>query len=395
MKHREYSAASKPRSGTLLAFLIVAVVSFAVGMRYETILATVAPLVGIKFDSSQIDLSSVQETYRSLKAHYDGELDTKQLIYGANKGLVEAAGDPHTAYLDPEDVKGLQDSLSGSIGGGIGAEIGMRNDRPTIIRPLKDSPAEQAGAQAGDTIIEVNSEVVTGWTVDQVVQKIRGEVGTKVRLGLAREGKPVELQITRQEINSPTVEAEIDGKVGILRVHRFNGETGSLARAEAERFVVQGVEKVVLDLRGNPGGEVPAARALAGLWLDGEVVLTQRRSGEIIRTDRSTGRPILGDMKTVVLINGGSASASEIVAGALQEYGKATLVGETTYGKGSVQAVLRLSGGAELKVTESRWHTPKGRNIDQEGIEPDVEVELTAEDYSAGRDPQLERAKSL
>lgn len=389
------SAATRGRSSGLLICLIVAVISFAAGMRSDAIFGAVGSLFGLRVETGSIDLSSVQETYRALKANYDGELDEQALIYGANRGLVDVAGDPHTTYLDPEGVQQLRDDLSGSIGGGIGAEIGLRNDRPTIIRPLKDSPAMQAGVQTGDTIVAINDEAVAGWTVDQAVERIRGEVGTKVKLLLMRNQETVEVSITRQEVTSPTVEAEIDGQTGILTVRRFNGDTGSLARAEAEKFINQGVDKVVLDLRGNPGGEVPAAQALAGLWLDREVVLTQRRSGEVIRTDRSTGRPILGNTKTVVLINGGSASASEIIAGALKEYGKATLVGETTYGKGSVQAVLKLSGGAELKVTESRWFTPKGKNIDQEGIGPDIEVELTAEDFNQGRDPQMERAKQL
>lgn len=388
-------AATQSRSSIILICLIVAIVSFAAGMRSDAIFSAVAPLIGLRIETGTLDLSSVQETYRSLKANYDGELSDEQLIYGANKGLVEAAGDPHTVYLDPKGVQELENDLSGSIGGGIGAEIGLRNDQPTVIRPLKDSPAVKSGVQAGDIIVAVNDETVAGWTVDQVVQKIRGEVGTKVHLSLLRGKDNTQVSIVRQEVTSPTVESEILGTTGILSVHRFNGETGPLARAAAEKFMTAGVDKVILDLRGNPGGEVTAARALAGLWLDGEVVLTQRRSGEIIRTDRSTGTPILAGTKTVVLINGGSASASEIIAGALRDYDKATLVGETTYGKGSVQAVMKLSGGAELKVTESRWFTPNGKNIDGEGIAPDVKVELSAEDVNAGRDPQMERAKAL
>ena len=387
--------AAQSRSSGLLICLIVALISFVAGARSDRIIGSVAQLMGFRVEMSTIDLSSVQETYRSLKANYDGELDIEKLIQGANKGLVQATGDPHTSYLDPKGVEDLRNDLSGNIGGGIGAEIGLRDDRPTIIRPLKDSPALKAGVQAGDKIVAVNEENVTAWTVDQVVQRIRGEVGTRVNLSLSRGGEIKQVSITRQEITSPTVEAHIDGDIGVLKVHRFNGETGSLSRAAAENFLQQGVKKVVLDLRGNPGGEVPAAQALAGLWLDREVVLTQRRGGDVVRTDHSTGKPILGNMKTVVLINGGSASASEIVAGALKDYGKATLVGETTYGKGSVQAVVRLSGGAELKVTESRWFTPKGKNIDKEGIEPDLEVDLTAEDFNNGKDPQMERAKEL
>lgn len=386
---------SSSRTSLLLGGLIIAVISFAAGMRSDVIFAAIAPVIGIRVETGTIDLSSVQETYRALKANFDGELDTQKLIDGANRGLVEAAGDPYTAYLNPDAVKELENELSGSIGGGIGAEIGLRNGQLTIIRPLKDSPALQAGIEAGDVIVAVNDEDASGWTVDQVVQKIRGEIGSKVTVKVLRDRETKDITVVRQEVKSPTVEAEIVGDVGILTVHRFNSETGPLARTEAEKFVSSGVKRVVLDLRGNPGGEVTAAQALAGLWLENQVILTQRRGDEIIQTNKSTGRPILGDIKTVILINGGSASASEIVAGALRDYDKATLVGETTYGKGSVQAVIRLSGGSQLKVTESRWFTPKGKNIDKTGIEPDVKVELTADDVNNNRDPQLEKAKSL
>lgn len=384
------------RSGKLLGFLIVAIISFAAGMRSDAIFGAIAPVLGLRYDSSTIDLSSAQETFRQLKANYDGELDIQQLIYGANKGLVAAAGDPHTAYLDPEDVKELNQQMSGSIGGGIGVEIGKRNDQLTVIRPLKDSPAVKSGIQAGDVILAINDQTAISWTADQAARKIRGEVGTKVKLTVRRAQESLDFSITRKEIKAPTVEAEIKDGVGVLTVSRFNGSTGSLARAEAQKFIDAGVKKVVLDLRGNPGGEVTAAQALAGLWLDNQVILTHQRGGKVVRTDRSAGgRPILANMKTTVLINGGSASASEIIAGALKEYGKADLVGEKTYGKGSVQAVLHLGGGAELKVTEARWYTSKGKNIEKDGISPDKEVKLTADDVNNNRDPQLEQAMKL
>lgn len=392
--NRERNATSG-RSKALLTCLIVAIVSFAAGMRSHDIFGAIAQGLGLPAGSGSIDLSSVQETYRSLSANYDGDIDIQQLIYGANEGLVAAIGDTHTKYLDPEGVKELEQSLSGNIGGGIGAEIGMRNGSATVIRPLKDSPAAEAGVQAGDVVVAINDQSTLDWTLDQTIKKIRGDIGTKVKLSVLRSGEKKDITVTRQEITSPTVEAEISGDTGVLIVHRFNGETGTLARTEAEKFIQAGVKKVILDLRGNPGGEVPAAQALAGLWLDKEVLLTHRRDGKVVKTDKSTGSPILSGIKTVVLIDGGSASASEIIAGALKEYGKATLVGEKTYGKGSVQAVLRLGGGAQLKVTESRWFTPKGKNIDKEGISPDVEVKLTADDFNNNRDPQLDKAKAL
>jgi carboxyl-terminal processing protease len=231
--------------------------------------------------------------------------------------------------------------------------------------------------------------------VVQVVGKIRGEVGTEVKLGLVRGDEQKTISVTRRQVTAPTVEQEIIGKTGILTVHMFNDDTGRLARAAAEQFVAQGVDKVILDLRGNGGGTVTAAQALAGLWLDNQPLMTERRGGKIDKTIKTTGKPLLGDKKTIVLINGGSASASEIVAGALSEYDKATLVGEKSYGKGSVQAMVQLSDGSMLKVTTARWYTPKGATIDGKGIDPSIEVKLTAEDFDAGRDPQLEKAKEL
>ena len=378
-----------------LTLVIVAVVSFVAGARSDMLFANVASVFGVRTSNKTIDLSSVQKTYQELIANYDGKLDTQKLIYGANRGLVEAAGDPHTAYMDPDETKEFDKSLSGQIGGGIGAEIGLRNNKPTIIKPLENSPAQKAGIKAGEAIVKVNDEASSDWSVEKVVSKIRGEVGTSVKLTLLSGGQTREVSVVRQNIVSPAVESEIDGEIGILKVNRFGDDTVSLARKYASEFVEKGVKKVILDLRNNPGGTVGAAQGLLGIWLDNQIAMTERRGSEIVKTLRTTGTPILGNMKTVVLINGNSASASEITAGALREYGKATLVGQKSYGKGSVQIVLGLPGGSQMKVTEARWYTPKGKNIDKTGIEPDVKVDLSSDDVNNNVDPQMDKAKSL
>ena len=378
-----------------LTLIIVSIVSFVAGARSDALFANVAPAFGVRTSNKTIDLSSVQKTYQELVANYDGKLDTQKLIYGANRGLVEAAGDPHTAYMDPDETKEFDKSLSGQIGGGIGAEIGLRNNKPTIIKPLENSPAQKAGIKAGEVIIKVNDEASSDWSVEKVVSKIRGEVGTSVKLTLLSDGKTREVSVVRQNIVSPAVESEIDGEIGILKVNRFGDDTVSLSRKYASEFVEKGVKKVILDLRNNPGGTVGAAQGLLGIWLDNQIAMTERRGSEIVKTLRTTGTPILGNMKTVVLINGNSASASEITAGALREYGKATLVGQKSYGKGSVQIVLGLPGGSQMKVTEARWYTPKGKNIDKTGIEPDVKVDLSSDDVNNNVDPQMDKAKSL
>ena len=378
-----------------LTLVIVAIVSFVAGARSDALFANVASVFGVRTSNKTIDLSSVQKTYQELVANYDGKLDTQKLIYGANRGLVEAAGDPHTAYMDPDETKEFDKSLSGQIGGGIGAEIGLRNNKPTIIKPLENSPAQKAGIKAGEVIVKVNDESSSDWSVDKVVSKIRGEIGTSVKLTLLSEGQTREVSVVRQNIVSPAVESEVDGEIGILKVNRFGDDTVSLSRKYASEFVEKGVKKVILDLRNNPGGTVGAAQGLLGIWLDNQIAMTERRGSEIVKTLRTTGAPILGNMKTVVLINGNSASASEITAGALREYGKATLVGQKSYGKGSVQIVLGLPGGSQMKVTEARWYTPKGKNIDKTGIEPDVKVDLSSDDVNNSVDPQMDKAKSL
>ena len=383
------------RSDLVAYGVIVLVIGFVLGLRSDVIVASVGKAVGMRIETGTLDLNSVQETYQQLKANYDGDVNAVELVHGASRGVVAAANDPHTVFMDPKEVAEFDKSMKGDIGGGVGAEIGMRNKHPTVIRLLEDSPAKDAGVKVDDIIVSVNEQSVSGLTVEQVVSKIRGEIGTEVKLGLVRGDEQKTISVTRRQVTAPTVEQEIIGKTGILTVHMFNDDTGRLARAAADQFVAQGVDKVILDLRGNGGGTVTAAQALAGLWLDHQPLMTERRGGKIDKTIKTTGKPLLGDKKTIVLINGGSASASEIVAGALSEHDKATLVGEKSYGKGSVQAMVKLSDGSMLKVTTARWYTPKGATIDGKGIDPSVEVKLTAEDFDAGRDPQLEKAKEL
>ena len=238
-------------------------------------------------------------------------------------------------------------------------------------------------------------EDVSDWAAGKVVAKIRGEIGTSVKLTLVSEAAAREVSVVRQNITAPAVESSVEGEVGILTVSRFNDDTVQSARKAAQEFVNKGVKRVVVDLRNNPGGTVPSAQGLLGLWLNRQEVMSERRGSEVVRTLQSTGVPILADIKTVVLINENSASASEIVAGALRDHGKATLVGKKSYGKGSVQSVIGLPGGAQLKVTEARWYTPKGNNIDKTGITPDVDVDIDEEAAKKGIDNQLEKAKTV
>ncbi|UTX51173.1 S41 family peptidase [Candidatus Saccharibacteria bacterium TM7i] len=377
--------------GTFMTCLIVGGLAFAAGaLSVRLYPGSTSPL----FQGDTLDLSSVQTTYNKLRGSFDGKLDTQELVEGANRGLVEAAGDQYTVFLNAKDSEEFNNSLTGNIGGGIGVEVGMRSGVPVVERLLQDNPAEKAGVMVGDAIIEVNGESTEKKSLNDVVGKIRGEAGTTVKLTLARGGERVEASVTRQQVNNPSAYGTIKDGVGVLTVSRFDDSTGSLARKVARDFKDAGVTGVVLDLRGNGGGYVTAAKEVAGIWLNDKVVVSERKGGKTVEELRTGSDAILGGVKTVVLVNQSSASASEIVAGALRDHKAASLVGETTFGKGSVQQLIQLPNDATLKVTVARWYTPNGLNISEKGITPDVSVKRTAEDANAGRDPQLDAALS-
>lgn len=380
-------------------WLIVVATSLAIGYFAGTnhfqIEATVGPLFGYNAHSGNIDLSSLQQTYNSLAGSYDGNLDVNKLIQGANKGLVDAAGDTYTVYMTPNEASSYNNNLSGNIGGGIGAEIGTRNGKITIIRTLENNPAIKAGLSANDVILSINDQSTSGMSVEQAVSLIRGDAGTTVKLVIQRGDEEKTFTITRAVISNPSVTSSVTNGIGTLTISRFDSETGNLASAAAQTFVNKGVKGVILDLRGNGGGYVDAAGDVAGLWLANKVVVTERSGNNIKNTVTTNDNAPLKGIPTVVLVNGATASASEIVAGALQDYKAAKIVGEQTFGKGSVQELVPLNNGAQLKVTVAKWYTPNGKNITKNGITPDVKAGLSQSDIDKGIDPQLEAAKKL
>ncbi len=398
-QHASNEAPKSKRAKTLSSnawFLILAataVIGFFAGMNSTRIMSAIGPVFGQKIYAGNLDLSSIQATYQALKANYDGTLDDKALIEGANKGLVAAAGDTYTLYMDSSEANTFSNDLTGNIGGGIGAEIGIRNNQVYIIRVLKSNPAEKAGLLANDIITAVNDQSTTGWTVDKTVGQIRGNVGTTVKITVLRGTETKDFTVTRDTITNPSVDSSVVNGIGILTISRFDSETGSLARAAAQDFKTQGVKGVILDLRGNGGGYVDAAQDVAGLWLDNQVVVSEKTNGVVVSQLKSGSNPILAGLPTVVLVDGGTASASEIVSGALQDYKVAKLVGEKTFGKGSVQKLIGLPDGAELKVTVARWYTPAGKNINKEGITPDITASITQQNINDGVDPQMDAAK--
>ncbi len=365
---------------------VIALIGFVAGTRLE-------------LDSSSttgaLNLSSVQQTYQQLKSRYDGKLDSTALIEGANKGMVAAAGDKYTAYYGTEEAKEFQKELNGDVGAGIGAEIVERNDLPTIARILPNNPAANSGLKVGDVIVKVNDESTEGWDADKTARTIRGEAGTSVKVVVLRDKEHKEATLVRQTINNPSVYGEVKGKVGIMTISRFDEETGALARKLAERFVREGVRGVVVDVRGDGGGYVDAATATAGLWLEDTEIMTQRKGSVVQDRQRTKNDAPLKSLKTVVLVNEGTASASEILAAALREKAGAQLVGQKTFGKGSVQEVLNLPEDTLLKVTVARWYTANGLNVTGKGLAPDVAISMSRSDIDNNRDPQLAKALEL
>jgi carboxyl-terminal processing protease len=398
LKHRtqKKSQVFKLWPGTwVILIALAAAIGYVAGLNHYQIEASIGPVFGYNAHSGSIDLSSVQQTYNQLAANFDGKLDTTALIQGASRGLVEAAGDTYTVYMSPSETTDYNNTLSGDIGGGIGAEIGIKNNQVTIIQTLPNNAAIKAGLQADDVLLDVNGQSTTGWTVDKAVDQVRGDPGTTVKLTIKRGDTVKDYTITRETINDPSVESSISNGIGTMTISRFDTETGNLAKLAAENFKNNGVKAVILDLRNNGGGYVNAATDVAGLWLNNKIVVTERNGNIIKETLRTGDNPILNGIPTVVLVNSSTASASEIVAGALHDYHIAKLVGEKTFGKGSVQELITLDGGAQLKVTTAKWYTPNGINISEAGIKPDVSATLTQSDVNNGVDPQLDAAKKL
>ncbi len=376
---------------------IMLVVGLVIGMNWDSLFGGFAPYLGFsKQNNSDMNWSALDEVYYKLTDSYNGEIKKDELIEGAKKGLVDAVGDKYTVYMGADDAEEFYNDLHGKVGSGIGVEMGLRDGYVRVLRTLPDNPARAAGILAGDIIYKVNDEEVYAMTTEEISKRVRGETGTEVTVTIVRDGQEKSFTMKREAINNVSAYVDYDGSTAIITVTRFDNDTGVKVQQFAKDFSNKGIKKVILDLRGNGGGYVSAAQDLLSLWLDGQVIL-QTKSKHFGDTDTfaSNGKAILKDMETIVLVNGSTASASEIVAGALQDYDKAKIVGETTYGKGVVQQLFDLSQGSIVKVTTAEWLTPNGRSINLEGIKPDYEVERSYEDINAMRDPQLQKAKEL
>ncbi|MBQ1528588.1 S41 family peptidase [Candidatus Saccharibacteria bacterium] len=389
----------KAKKVKLASAIIGAAVALAIGVVIGVSWNNYAPYLGGKLSgNSNISWNELNEVYNSLVTNYDGDIDKSAIIDGAKHGLVEAVGDVYTVYMDKTETEEFNDTLHGDVGAGVGIEMGLRDGYTRILRTLPDNPARAAGVLAGDIIYKIDDEEVYTWSTEDIANKLRGAAGTKVKLTVARDGKEKSFELIRETINN--VSAYVDYKknnTAVITVTRFDNDTGTLVQSFANEILNKGTQKIILDLRSNGGGYVSAARDLLSLWLDGDKVLIQKTKFSVVDdiTYALRNKALFANLKTVVLVNGNTASASEIVAGALKDYNKATIVGETTYGKGVVQSMLNLSAGTTLKVTSAHWYTPNGNSINKTGIEPDHEVVNTYDDINHSRDPQMDKALEI
>ncbi len=347
-----------------------------------------------------VNMNVFWDSIRLLKEkHFKiSEIKDQDLLYGAIKGVVGALDDPYSTFFNPSDAKKFEEDIQGSFGG-IGAEIGIRNNQLLIIAPLKGNPAEAAGLKAGDKILKVDDTLTTNLTIEEAVKLIRGEVGSMVTLLILREGwdEAREFNIKRGLVVVPTLDSEIKNE-GIVhfKLYNFNANAPQLFYQDSLKALSQGARGVVLDLRNNSGGLLDVATNIAGWFLErGEVIVRERfRFGEE-RVLRASGPAVFAEVPTVVIVNGGSASASEIVAGALRDNRGIRLVGEKTFGKGTVQEIENLSDGSSIKISVAEWLTPNGTQIEGNGLNPDFEIKLTDEDIKQERDPQLDKALEI
>lgn len=404
------SSLSRQRRRRLVSLIFGVVLvglAFAAGMRTEAVRSerSVASVVdgrlvnrpGAVVRGKDIDFALFWNVWDTLKKEYvdSGALTDNKLFYGALQGMVQSTGDPYTVFMDPDQAKEFRDDLSGTFEG-IGAEIGFRDNALAIMAPIDDMPAMKAGVRAGDKIFAIDGKSAAKLPLDEAIKAIRGPKGSKVTLTLIRDKveKPIDITIVRDTVVVKSVRGtwrEAD-KVYVIRVSNFNDETEKLFLQAVDEALAKKARGVVLDLRNNPGGYLETAVQMASEWIPKGVIVSQEYGNKEKVEEQSTGSGRLAAMPTIVLINGGSASASEIVAGALKDYGKAQLIGEKSFGKGSVQVLKQLPDDSVVKVTTAKWLTPKGSYIHEKGIEPDISVERTIEDRQADKDPQFDRA---
>ncbi|HLD63560.1 MAG TPA: S41 family peptidase [Candidatus Peribacteraceae bacterium] len=399
---------SKPPSGRLLALallpLLTLILGWQLGSNFQEqrqLQEEISQETGsgdLTDPATQVNLNLLWKVWDLLLDNYidPSALNTDKMLYGAISGLVEGIGDPYSMFMTPKENTDFRESLDGILQG-IGAELMQREGAIVIVAPLRGSPAEKAGLQPGDIILSVNGES-PGNSLTDAVKKIRGPKGSQVILLIAREGtpEPFEVTITRDEITVPSVESAIretdEGSVLVITVNQFGDQTVTEVESMLNDYDDGNLLGIIIDVRYNGGGYLDRAVELVSLFLaEGKVVSVERRDGDAVEHFAS-GRPVDTDTPIVVLINEGTASASEIFAGALQDHDRATIIGKQSFGKGTVQEIYDLQDGASVRITVAHWITPGGRNLSKEGVTPDIEVERAPDDAEEGADPQMDAA---
>ena len=376
----------------IFCFLVIFGVGFWVG-KVQVVCKVCPP--------EKVDFSLLWEAWDKLQEKFVSpeKLDTQKMIYGAISGMVKSLDDPHTVFFSPEDTKKFMEDVSGRFEG-IGAEIGERKGQIQIIAPLEGTPAQKAGLRAGDKIIKINDTLAADLSVDEAVDLIRGPKGTEVILSIFREdwSSPKEIKIKRAIIEVPSIKWELkDSDIAYIKLFQFSQNADADFQNAAIEIIRSPAKKIILDLRNNPGGYLEISKEIGGWFLEKNqtvVIEDFRKSGDK-KYYNAEGNSKLLTYPMVVLINKGSASASEILAAALRDNRGVKLIGETSYGKGSVQELEKLRGGSTIKITVAKWLTPKGNLIDGVGLEPDIKVEMTDKDYDEDKDPQLDKALEM
>ncbi|MEK7634846.1 MAG: S41 family peptidase [Patescibacteria group bacterium] len=396
---------TKERYTQIIISLIVAGLLFATGFYFGESHSTNALPVGVlnATTTGDIDLGPFWEAWKLLDEKFApasttlSAITNQQKIYGAIGGLTNTFGDPYTVFFPPVESKSFNEEISGAFGG-VGMEVGIKDGVLTVVSPLKGTPADNAGVKPGDKIISIGDKSTLNMSTDQAVKLIRGDIGTPIVITFVREGvkEPLVKTLIRANIDIPTINTKIlPGDVFVIELYTFTATSPNLFRGALREFVKSGSDKLVLDLRNNPGGYLEAALDMASWFLPtGKTVVTENFGEKMAPTVyKSKGYDIFtNDLKFVILINEGSASASEILAGALSEYKKAVLVGTRSFGKGSVQELVPLTSDTSLKITVAHWFTPLGKSISNGGLTPDIEVKLTPENTKGGKDPQMDAA---
>jgi carboxyl-terminal processing protease len=345
----------------------------------------------------EVDFRLFWNAWDLIEQKYVGQIDYQKMLYGSISGMVNSLGDPYTVFMNPDEAAKFSDELKG-VFEGIGAEIGMKNNQLVIIAPLENSPAKKSGLLSGDKILKINDQDTTGMNLSEAVSKIRGPKDTQVKLLINREGfsEPREFTITREVIEVKDITWEMkDNNIAYIKIRSFGENSSSEFKDIASQVLAKNPSGIVLDLRNNPGGYLDSSVDIASKFIRDGVIVYEEIKDRKRKEYKATGDATLADPKLIVLINKGSASASEILAGAIKDYNRGQLIGEKTFGKGSVQELDQLVGGSAIRITIAHWLTPKGKSINDQGIEPDIEVKITDQDYNANLDPQIEKALEL